>query len=628
MRGIKEYEFLLKSQGYVTDIALESQNSFHIFYFKVPRDVRIHGGKLKIHYSISPGLDEHSNVQFAVNKTPKFLSNLAGKTSEWVEIPLSPEDLKKEFVQLTVRATLLVSQDMCLNQMISGFYLTVHNDSRLQLSVAESSVTTIRGYYDLLPDAVTVSVDPQMNAETFQAAVAMGTDLSNAGKKVSWAVLPEMGDFVVAGAENLEGLIKTRYPGAAFSTPLEGTVSGIALYQLPDKKFLHCHPAAYGGFRRVFSVRLVDLMAGGGYTPATGARPEAAKDKKSPVYSLEDLGFTDLHRWVSDTAEWNIVISPDLLSAALRPAFFNIDLVSTPSVNNQQAMLHVYLNDKLVKVFRVDDSGEPRRYAVPLPAYMSGFSNTFRVVLQRLDPQGDCRMGGVSKSFPAQILASTHIEFSPPDKHPERFSDLTIQFKNGFDLMVQESYLQNPVWLLTLLTRLFHDMHISPAEAGIVLYPVTPAEPPTRPFLLLGAGWPEGLAAPVNPAAENIRVRDMRKKEVFNVNALSGISIAQVASAGDQYGLWLMPPRPAESPLPDTFVLRDGDVAFLDQNGVVFQMSSTTHLLEVERAEPFKEWVSRYRIQIFLLAVILVSVLFFYLYRMFSRHKRKEGGRP
>ena len=173
----------LADLGYPRGIVQQGIGGETNVYLPVPADAKISAASIDLRVLGSPLLGKYSNMRVSVNGTPRHAASLAGQGGATEEsrakIILTAADLKKPFVELSVKSTFLAADDLCLDERAHNGFLQLLPTTALNLTV-EGTPESIRGTIDALPRTVTIAADQASGNPGLMAAwrVARALELS------------------------------------------------------------------------------------------------------------------------------------------------------------------------------------------------------------------------------------------------------------------------------------------------------------------------------------------------------------------------------------------------------------------------------------------------------------------
>ncbi len=631
-----------KNLGYPDGYLVEGPETkqAHNFYFHIPQETEIDGGVLHIHYDASTILTHLSNLRVDVNGVPRVTRRLSGPDSgeQLITVPLGKNDLKGGLLKLTCWVTLLVEEDRCLDGRVNTGYLEIKPDSALSLDV-KLPAGSVRGFWDLLPDTVRVSLPGRpLRPEEFAAAWRMSELLIRQGKKVDFVTLPRLGEVVVAPAKEIRAVLEDLYrvePGRRGMAPLAAPfrmpddVSQIGLVQSVGGNFLALTEPYNNEPFYLLDYKWRKLAAGREYRGVTFTG-EKRKSQERYEFRFSDLGMDTAPRSINTEVGWRLELSSmsSLFPPDYIPELLKLQVIASPSQTENPMILSVYLNNVLQKVMQIEDNGKPQSFIVSLAPEHVRFYNEIRFTALRSDPMGNCK--GVQTRYPIQILPESVLVMKRLRKKPERFNELRPYFAEGFELLLPRSALKDAGHMLAVLSQLSADMSLD-AEYGKLRF-FAPDEKirPGAPFLLLGRAPSEFDRVPVRLDRGRVLVQDNNNRVLLNTAELPEINVAQIVRSGSFDGLWLAAAHGDGVPTTvEALGLSENDVAFIDPAGVRLTFDSRRDVFLKSYYPEYQSWfdqLGRYHYWWVSLSWIVFVLAGIYLVRknLRSRKARRE----
>jgi len=463
-----------------------------------------------------------------------------------------------------------------------------------------------------------------MNAVHLAAALNDGRDeatmaftlLAASGASVHALAL---GDIVIAEVWELEALTaafeNTKGALSRQSAGLRRTLAGsnLDLEGLGDLTILRA------GSRAV--IALTDAASGNELANLiNGSRGEANGSDNLPIETLSaqaDIAAPGLR------SEWNLPFSFDDLPAGTLPDSFDISLNPGLATEAAGQLLHVFLNDQLLRTFRLGGEGQARRFSVGLPSGLMSRRNDLRVLLQRDATRAACNDNETSTL--AQLLPSSGISLTRGNITPNEFFELAPLFRGGVDVALKASDLGNPVAALNGLRALANGILASDATTWFHFVPDGMRFAPRGSFLLYGVE-PVGLDnGPVRFDRGAVAVTDTNGAPLLSLADMPEASVVQIVSAMGQYGLWVSQPL-SLAPSARDLDFDHGNLAIVDEQGVALWLNSNAP------RGPLINYISQHRIADFFAAnrlivlIIVWSLLTMVLVRVFvgGRKAKKD----
>lgn len=618
----------LSDLGYKDGILFEGTAANHArkLYFQVPQEVNMRRGLLRLHYRYSPLLEKHSNMRIYINGIPRKLVRLGVDASGgWLDIPLDGTDLQKRFVQIEVRSALLLSNDRCLDERIGGAYLQILPDTTLQWQL-DGEIASIRTFWQFLPAKVVVSLPKgALNAKLFRSTLELTQLLQRNGRQVSFVRLPEMGDIIVAPGNKIKDWIEDHYhKSVADRYKFSAVNKNLVLVTLSDKQFLAVSDAHDSNSMKFLSSDWRDLALADSYQVETGIKKTILSEKHYSL-ALQSMGMNTDVLEMTTQASWSATVNPSYLPPGHRLDKVRIQLIAAPSMTDKPVMFYSYLNGVLIKASRLENTGRSDEIVLSLPQHLLSRVNNLYFVARRPIEGNSNNCKGEPMQFPIQITPTSSVETVVDDTVPDNFSRLPSYLSAGYETYLPKKYLQQPEKVLGYLSTLTTDMDL-PSQVGTVNF-YTPDEKitPKAAFILFGKANIEFSKQSVKFDQGRINIMNQANEVLLAVDDLPKVSIAQVVKSGSVYGMWVLPPDPAQLTQVKDMHLSKDDVAFSDHNGVLMTLdSSQPGLSRVEYPDSagWFELFGEYRFWYFAIGWILLTSLIVYLYRLSKSHRK------
>ncbi|MDC8758287.1 cellulose synthase [Janthinobacterium fluminis] len=266
---------------------------------------------------------------------------------------------------------------------------------------------------------------------------------------------------------------------------------------------------------------------------------------------------------VAGRAEWQIGFDLAGFAHGRSATRAVLDVAAAPLANRQTLTAAVLLNDILLGSQRISADGKAQHIAVAIPHYAQLPKNTLRVVFQRPDADSDC--ADAARGAPLSVLPTSHILFRRKEPADD-FTGMMTRFSAHASLILPRRYLGDATASLTRVIYVAEVVGIAPAEATMLVSDEGPASP-DGPFLAFdlapaGAHGPDGAGllrtaygqrGRADAAAERVGVL-----EVTRIGGQPGVLYRSISARAPQFS------KP--------FALTHGDLALLDQNGVVAEL--------------------------------------------------------
>lgn len=624
-KPVQTYTSTLADLGLTNGIILNSRESQATVTFPIPTGVPVLEGVVVLHYTALPlGLPPASMI-VSIQDTPRTAVPVRTSPSTPVVLSLTQSDLAKPAVTVTVRATALhQDQEICTDEARPVGDLHILPTSKVILALPAIAPASIRTFWELLPRDVTLSARPASPAEpmpqdAFILAWALGSLLLREGRTLNVAQLPTPGQFLIASAEDIGRLQPTLQPTGA--EPHRRASVWVALGVPEFSALVFTPPYVFSTIAPIAQPWRPLLIADYLDAPQVPVKPLKGLPVGRSV-PLAALGLAETWRSMAPTAQWEFAVGPTQLPAPLRPKALHVQLVVAPSLSTTPALFSLYINEVLVQVVRLKETGDPQAVAFALPERYLRRANTFKLVAQRDSHRKICEARYTQ--VPIQLLPGSTLEVAAETSTPTTFTALSARLGQEVNMYLPRSALTQPFRLLAFLSRLSADFHIFPDQGNVVFYESGERFQPTGPFLLLG--HPEDPpTAPVQFTRGRIVVVDPDSTPILDIALDSGLAVVQIAHSQGHPGLWIHAKNIQELPLPPSLWLEDGDVAVFTNQGRVFKMAST-FADPVAISYPDDTWWAtwaNYRYYVFFLAWLVFTGFMIYLFRV---TRRQEAG--
>jgi len=619
----------LSQLGYKKGILFEGSSNNHArkLYFQVPQDVSLWEGRFRIHYQYSPLLDDHSNLRVYVNGSPRKITRLGSNSnSGWLDIKLNKADLGKRYILVELKSAMLISKDRCFDERVSGAYLQILPDSNLQWSL-QGDVDSIRGYWRMLPKQVKISLPKgPLSEDLFRHALGVTQQLLASGHQPVYTRLPNMGDVVIAPAEDISEWLQQSYKNLSISgTEQLSNNKNIALLKAPDRQIV----AIWGDHDKqtlnFLSDDWRDLAASKEYQVYTG-NVSGLLAEDSYAIKLQDLGMDTGVIEMADSAAWSINIKPSQLPPGHRLNKIRLQLITAPSTTNNPVMFYVYLNGVLLKAVRMANSGENEEIMLALPKEEMERNNNLHFVAKRDLSEDETQCTNKPSQFPIQIKPHSTIEtIVDAESSPEQFSQLPAYLSKGYDTYLPQAYMQKAETVIPYLASMMIDMDLPLMAERLRFYNPDDEIKSLVPFIFVGKTATSFDKQAVRFDKGRINIVSKQGNVLLSIDELPKISVAQIVRSGNMHGLWLLPPEGgALAPIKEMYLSKD-DVAFADENGILMTLDSTQPGLarmEYPESTGWFELFGEYRFWYFAIGWLLLTSLIVYLYRLSRSHRK------
>ncbi len=615
----------LYEMGFTQGNVFEGASSDHEFtvFFSLPIDTDVKSGVIKLRYKTSALVGTFPHLLVAVNDHPPQSTPLAIEpTVSGMDIPISPEELKKGYVKLTVRAAIMPSDVRCFDEnAFTLHYIQILPETRVELTGYPTHADSLRGTWSFLPKNVTMSVPEKLTPEVMKVILQAASHLRMTGRTVEFVKLPQVGNIAVAERSELARWLAS-VPGV--STGSFHTDSNIAVISRKTKglpNIIVFTEAASDRDMQLLSRDWRKVTLGGEYIDQT---PSGVDKRTSRTFTLGEMGLNDNPHTLVRASEWKFYAGLPQVPGNMRIKALHINVVAPPSKDRmeERLLLYVYVNGILQEVQPVENTGKTQSITFNIANYSQWVGRNYvKILAQRFAPR-DC-LNSLA-SYQMQITRDSTIEFEHFDVNPRIFNDLHPYFADGFDIYLDPEYF-SPEYM-GLLTTVLSDQKYNLENIKIISHDVKVPFKPTGPFIIYGR---HGIAlddATVRFDRGPIEVQADDKRVLLAVKNLPGITIAQLVRHNGFGGLWLTPAEDHTTFDIKELFLEEGDTSFADKSGEVLNMK-TRQMNRAKIGYPvfldFFDKLGRYRFWIVALGWMSLALGLVMVYRRILQHQKK-----
>jgi len=602
------------------------------FYFPAPLDSLISHGSFRLLFRASPNLLEIAHVSVAVNDVPYKQINIpTDGVMHAMNVQLSSTAFKGDVVKVTVKSTLPLTDNRCFDERASDVFLHIMPESTL--SVAYQPIDkSIRDAWRMLPKNVTVSLSAgRLSEGQFASALALMALLVDEGKKVKLTRLPDVGDIMIAPRSAVQSYIQQDGLQADMN-PALAHESNLALVRLSNRSVIALLDPYDVQSMYLLSDTWKMLGAGDHYRVfrpdtlhAYGALLGTEGDSDYFSLPLSKMGMDVGTKAISTEVSWQALIDPFSLPMGTVPDFVNLEIVAPVRWEKDPSYeLYVFLNDVLVKSARLENNGLKQHFTVNLPSEYQKQFNDIRVVVQHDIVEGNCI--GVMPYDYVQITPDSALVVKKSEiDAPKKFSDLSKYFLSGFDTYVESAYLDHPEQVLQLMARLAADFPLVIDHSRLHFVAEGSALQPEAPFVAVGKfKLGDDIDAPIRFDRGRVKITQPNGESYFDVDQLANITVAQIANASSNYGLWVTPSDAHDLSQIKRLDLSGDNVAFIDSYGVVKTLDASEPTLAQVYYPDVEDWfdvLGKYKFWLMVLLWFLLTLIVVYLYRMSRMNK-------
>ncbi len=610
----------------------------HDFYFQTPLDSRIRGGVFRLNYRASKMLLPISNVSIYVNDVPLAQTRLvADNMRHEIAIVLPAETFTGDTLKVTIEAGIVIDDSMCLDLRAGGGFLAILPNTALDIAYG-TMPRSIRDAWRMLPKHVVISVPAEpLDEQQFSATMSIMELLRAAHKEIEITHLPALGDLVVASKDEIVDALNQR--GKLMHTHFTPLKNG-DIFRTPTDNISLIRSAGMAAIAITdpYDVQPLYLLDGRWELLAAGRHYDLNQpDQLYTRHSLPDNGTSDHYQlplyqlntephYIRKQTEWDVILAPHDLPAGTRLETVELNIIAPVRWQDDPTYeLYAFLNDVLVFTTRLPNDGRKHHYAIPLPADYQQQYNGLRFVVQHDIKMGLCQ-GTLPTDF-VQITPDTSVVVKRIDKKPTKFALLSQYLSSGFDTFISDQYLSHPDVALQMIAQMLANLSVTMDYSRIHFLPAGSQLSPNQPFVAFGAFNLDNIDAPIRLNQGPIEIRDQDGQSFFSINHLPKVTIAEIASASSVFGLLeILPESAQQRDFRKPLRLVEGDVAFLDGNGVLLSIDSRQPTLAEVYYPDTQDWfaeLGQYRFWLLGLLWFLLSLAIVYIFRI-SRKRNEE----
>lgn len=553
----------LHDLGLDRGIDFSSFSGYRDLYFPIPH----HGfqtATLEIFMRAGAAFPGRRNLQISAGGRVLDSRPLGlGESLDPVIVPIDPALAEDGFLRVTLRYSGALQADRCVDERVSGDFLSIRPETALNLNVAPESLADVRSVASLMPRDVVV-VLPERTLERGEIAAALRAS----------AVLKHKGAIVTLGT-----------PTAVQQNPAGPWSRGVILIGKPqDYPFLPVNAQAGDGIIVVPTASGPALLIGGGEDAATAlpllntrwlpladagalAVNLLAEDGKlRRSISFEELGVPLQTTELDERTQFDVPFASDQLPRATSLDAVKVELAVGPGP--QEISIFAFINGRLLGG-RQAHGGVPITLSLPVPEGLIGRDNTLTVRLQRPPRDGACVRPAPGQ--PVQLLPSSAMELAGMGGEPKEFFQLPQSMRGGVDVVLPNEpaklreaiafLIATGIDLLPDDAPIFVRLEPKPTigdRAFIVVSRIEPAD--TDPRLRFDRGT---LAI---TRSDGRLLVDLSHGETMP-------TVAQVVRTARGDGLWLRPGKVLPDPNEKPVRLDRGDIAVIDKAGIALAFS-------------------------------------------------------
>jgi hypothetical protein len=567
--------------GFKDGIRLANLGARREIFVPLPQNADLKLTDLVLHYDDLSAFKARRNLEVLVNERTAATVPLEGGGADLtLRISLAGTSQRDGFIKLTFLYSGAATPDRCIDVRYVGDSLTIKPSTAIDIAFNAAILRDVATIAALMPRDITIALpEGALSASEFAAALTVARALAATGRRTDFATgIPAPGDTSVSETDGKRYwkrgtiMIGAPYTGALpadANTVSPGTLSAIRIGDMPALLLSDAST----------SLRAARFLAAPSLALARGMASIAVADVSKPQLSgdrvtFDQLGLRPPPVDVYGRAELITAIDIRDLPVDTRLSRLALDVLVAPDGAGDKAVVSLFVNGHFLTstVAAVDG---PTHLEQPLPEGLIGTTANINVVVQRRSAAGDCRFE--PQGYPAQILGSSAAILSRATK-PHDFSDLVTHWTNGVEVLVPPAAADYPQQHLALLSAV-----LTPLSAQLAPITVRFAEAdaaPIAPFIALGGLPPQGAATRVRFNQGRVAVTDRTGLTLLDLGGFKSGAVAQLVNANSHSGLWIKTlAADGQSPTPAALKLNQGDVAFIDQSGIAFAMSTVRDTL-------------------------------------------------
>jgi hypothetical protein len=616
--------------GFKNGFRMANLGARRVIFVPLPQNADVKLTDLILKYDDLSAFKAKRNFEVLVNDRTVATVPLEGNGSDRsLRVPLAGVVERDGFIKLTFLYSGAATPDRCIDVRYVGDSLTIRPETAVNVAfdpVALQDVTTIAA---LMPRDVTVLVPERaLSASEIAAALTVARALNATGHH------PEFSNGAPPTAETVDTdgrrywtrgtiVIGAPYTGAIpgdSNNPLPGTLSTIRIGGMPALLLTDVST----------SMRAARLLGTPSLAAARGMAKVAVAEVSKTEMSTERVTFNQLGVRpasvdVYGRAELDAAVDMRELPANTRISRLALNVLVAPDGAGDKAVVSLFVNGTFLSSAVAETAG-PTHLEQSLPDGLAGTVANISVVVQRRSAAGDCRFE--PQGYPAQILGSSAVVLSQAGT-PHDFADLATRWTNGIEVMVPQSTSDHPLHALSLLSETLSALSGQVAPISVRFAKAGAA--PSAPFLAVSDAPPQGATPRVRFDRGQVAVKDRSGRTLLDLAGFNKGSVAQLVEANGHPGIWVKGfSSDSQLPTPAVLKLDHGDVAFIDQTGVAFAMSTVRDTLVMIAYPEQTSWTTvseRFRSWIIGGFWILATIAFlFALQSMLRRraHKTEE----
>lgn len=596
------------------------QRSFH---FPIPQHTPIREARFRLGYTAAAGLMPHSILRVEVNGQPLHSRQLHHEGSQWIELSIPQEAFrgeKRDFISLTLHASLLMTDDRCIDERVRAGFLHLDPSSSLQLTLGATD-DTISGAWERLPRHTTVSLSADADELSFVNALQVTHQLIREGKQVEITHLPQLGDILIAPAAELETALGKQAGGAEAWASADANAN-LRLLNLPGRQIITLAPEDRHAPAALTGSGWLPLA----HAPATTVRRAESLHSQPPA-SAEEIALSRLSKdWeireVARGAEWHVPLGANRTPVGLIPDRLRLIVTSPALFDPTPMMLYAYVGNTLQDARALKGGTEEITLHFKQHS-MRGIIDDLRLEVRRDPSTAPCST--MITTHPVQISPDSSIVFARDGRGVQDFGDLPRAFSGGANLIIAPELVHQAESTLPFIARLLLANQY-PLQADLVTIANAPADV-SRPFMLFSGHAQDVKQQTVHFDRGQITVQDSEGGTILDMSAPEKTAVAQLVEQSGHPGLWVRPfasgalPSAPASALELTF----DKAAFINDHGIALSLPAERADFARVEYPVYRGWLdflSAYRYWFMAIGWLLMAALLAHLYVQVRSHKK------
>lgn len=627
-----ERDVTLADLGFTGATVLGAMDSRREIYWPVPAGIPIHDATIRIAGKYLRGDGGRTTLLVSVDGYPVAVRTPDQEQGPIdIELGVDGSGRSSGFMRLGLTWSSVIGDNLCVDERSIGNVAEIAAATRFSYRYDRDAIKNLATAWSALPRSPVVLVaHKKLPADAYDAAWRTSLALERAGKRPVIAALPSVGDTVERGdlkiPEALQALPAFRNLGGSGAYTLQNAAEigalllvrsksiradlviadqalsreintaldvlsqqiaplgteaaaayeewrsqsfdlsdsdpeGVRLLTLGGRQTIAIAPGAVGKTTELFQSPWKKLLAG---SSSLSLRTLEAPHADSASISIAQLGSEGGSLDVLARADWTATFELGSLGlAGTIPSSLDLDLSAAPGASDSAPIASIFFNDYLLSARRLNANGAPERLSATIPPYALAARNAIRVTFQRQPSSDRCRE--TPQPFPAAVLPSSRIHFSKASNKGD-FLSLVPAFVQDATVIVPSSFLENSVATLPMVSRIAAAVGVTPGHSTTLVS--DGAATPKGPFLSIDVPV-KGAETKLTIQGDRLVWKDKAEKPVLDVGGIRQIGVAELTSNGPHSGVLYRSvgtPVPMEGP---SFRLARGDVAVIDEAGVV-----------------------------------------------------------